>query len=86
MKKTSKNIKELGVNKQYTQVRLANLIDVIANHINLIENGKSKESLDVFYKLSKIFGIMINELLDIDCISIISDKDMDLIYNFINSL
>ena len=63
LKKIGNRIKKLRVDKQYTQAQLAKSIDVTTNYISLIENGKGKASLNVFYKLSIIFDITINELL-----------------------
>lgn len=68
--KIGKKIEKLRASKQYTQADLAYKIDVTTNYISLIENGKSKGSLELFYKLSKEFGITINELLDEDEITI----------------
>ena len=42
-----------------TQARLAKLVGVSQPHINDIENGKSKASIDVLFRICDVLGIEI---------------------------
>ena len=43
-----------------TQARLATLVGVSQPHINDIENGKSKASIDVLFRICDVLGIEIS--------------------------
>ena len=52
--------------KDITQEELANLIDVSRQTINSIENNRYVPSTVLALKLSKVFGISVNELFELD--------------------
>ncbi len=57
-------IKELRKQKSYSQEQLANLASINKSYISLIENGKTKVSLEIMNKLAKAFEIEIDQLFD----------------------
>lgn len=54
-----KLIKERRTAMGLTQARLAKLVGVSQPHINDIENGKSKASIDVLFRICDVLGIEI---------------------------
>ena len=54
-----KLIKERRTAMGSTQARLAKLVGVSQPHINDIENGKSKASIDVLFRICDVLGIEI---------------------------
>ena len=54
-----KLIKERRTAMGLTQARLAKLVGVSQPHINDIENGKSKASIDVLFRICDVPGIEI---------------------------
>ena len=52
--------------KDITQEELANLIDVSRQTINSIENNRYVPSTVLALKLSKVFGISVNEIFLLD--------------------
>ena len=55
-----KLIKERRTAMGLTQARLATLVGVSQPHINDIENGKSKASIDVLFRIRDVLGIEIS--------------------------
>jgi transcriptional regulator with XRE-family HTH domain len=65
MSKISHRIKELRESLGISQQRLAELLGVLRPTISQIENGERKISAEELIKLSEIFGISIESLLDL---------------------
>ncbi len=57
MVKTGNRIKELRVERGLTQTQLGKLLGVKTNTVSQYENGLSKTSIDILFKLSIIFEI-----------------------------
>lgn len=55
-------IKEFRKQRKVTQDDLARAVDVTRQTIISLENGKYNASLQLAYKLSKFFGVYIEEL------------------------
>lgn len=66
MSSLSGKIRELRIKNNYSQNKLAGLIGVSNNYVNMWENGKRIPSVDSLEKLSNIFNIELNELLNMD--------------------
>ncbi len=72
MKPKYKNLYEkFGLNvvyyrkrKKYTQLQLAELVDIDRSHISAIELGNVGVSFDVVFKLCEVLGISPKELFD----------------------
>lgn len=57
-------IKELRIQKSYSQEDLAKLASITKSYISDIENGKRNVSLKVIDKLAKVFEVEINKLFE----------------------
>lgn len=57
-------LKELRADRNMTQADLADLLDVSRQTVNAIEKGKFDPSLPLAFKLSKLFGLQIEEIFD----------------------
>ena len=57
-------LKVLRAEHNYTQARLAELLDVSRQTINAIEKGKFDPSLPLAFKISKLFELPIEEIFD----------------------
>jgi len=55
--KDYQKIKQLRLEKKWTQVHLAEELGVHITHLNRIENGKSTPSLKLLKKVAKVFGV-----------------------------
>ena len=64
MSKISENIKNLRLYNNMTQEKLAEKLSVTRQTVSCWENGKSEPDIETLMKLSKIFDININELLN----------------------
>jgi len=64
MSKISENIKNLRLSNNMTQEKLAEKLSVTRQTVSCWENGKSEPDIETLMKLSKIFDININELLN----------------------
>ena len=56
------NIKIERLRKKYTQMQLAEIIDVHNDTIQKIENGKQNPSALILYDISKALGVTIDSL------------------------
>lgn len=65
----AENIKRLRKNHKWSQGQLADRIDTHVSHVNRIETGKYKPSVDVLMKLSEVFEVSLDYL--------VSDTDED---------
>jgi len=74
------NIKRLRKQKGWSQTELAEQIGSHLSHINRIETGKYKPSVDVLVKLADVFDVSLNALVrdsDVDLKEItVEDKDL----------
>lgn len=55
-------IKQFREQKRYSQLYMANQLNISQSSYNKIENGQSQLSLDKFYQICKIFNISMDEL------------------------
>ena len=80
-------IKELRVEKKWSQEKLASLLYVNTSTINRWENGKRYPNLDDLYKLSGIFNISISELVAGEKISENNNSRIqDSVYKYIKNI
>jgi len=74
------NIKRLRKQKGWSQTELAEQIGSHLSHINRIETGKYKPSVDVLVKLADVFDVSLDALVrdsDVDLKEItVEDKDL----------
>ena len=97
--KISERIKKERIKAGYTQEQFAEKIGITPQHFSCIELGKSIPSLPVFFSISKVlnltledFGIRYNEQgnykLDrfIDLIKTFNDNELECYYNVIQNL
>jgi len=74
------NIKRLRKQKGWSQTELAEQTGSHLSHINRIETGKYKPSVDVLVKLADVFDVSLNALVrdsDVDLKEItVEDKDL----------
>lgn len=59
-------LKVLRAERNFTQANLANELDVSRQTINAIEKGKFDPSLPLAFKMSKLFGLAIEEIFEND--------------------
>ena len=57
-------IKELRTEKGYTQARLAQLLNIYDRTVSKYECGRGIPDIDILLKLSEIFEVSINEILN----------------------
>ncbi|MEN6385154.1 MAG: helix-turn-helix transcriptional regulator [Phycisphaerales bacterium] len=55
-------IKRARLEKNFTQERLAEIINITPIHIKQLESGSRKPSVDVLYKLAKTLNMSIDEV------------------------
>jgi len=63
LKQFGKNVKIARIRKDFTQENLAEIMDVSANYIAYIENGRQNMSLGKILELANALEININQLL-----------------------
>lgn len=64
LKQIAENIKILRKSKNWSQTELAEKIGVHLTHISRIENGKYNPSVDDLVKLSEVFEISVDDILN----------------------
>jgi transcriptional regulator with XRE-family HTH domain len=57
-------IKELRIQKKYSQEQLANLASISKSYISQIENGKTIVSVEIINKLAKALEIEMHKLFE----------------------
>ena len=57
-------IKELRTEKDYTQARLAQLLNISDRTVSKYECGRGIPDIDILLKLSEVFEVSINEILN----------------------
>ena len=57
-------VRELRIQREWTQAELAERLEVSRQTVNAIEVGKYDPSLPLAFKLSRVFGQHIHELFD----------------------
>jgi len=57
-------LKVLRAEKDWSQAKLADLLDVSRQTINAIETGKYDPSLPLAFKIAALFGMKIEEIFD----------------------
>jgi len=84
------NIKRLRKQKGWSQTELAEQIGSHLSHVNRIETGKYKPSVDVLVKLADVFDISLDALVrdsDVDLKEVtVEDKDLAQRIKLIESL
>jgi len=84
------NIKRLRKQKGWSQTELAEKIDSHLSHVNRIETGKYKPSVDVLVKLADVFDVSLDTLVrdsEVDLKEVtIEDKDLAQRIKLIESL
>ena len=70
-------LKKLRKEKNLTQQEVANSLEIVPSYYNMIENGErqSKMTLDMAQKLSRVFGISLEVVLQNEILNIISKKE-----------
>lgn len=68
-------LKELRETAGYTQEDMAEKLDVVVSHYNMMENGKRKISLDFAKKIADIFGKSIDEIFFADNFHNMTNKE-----------
>ena len=58
-------IKELRIDRDYTQVELANLLNITQRNYSYIETGKSDVPTQILIELSKIYGVSVDYILEL---------------------
>ncbi len=64
MKQIAKNIKKLRKSKGMTQAKLAEKLGLTRSSVGNYEKGVLLPSLPIAYKMSTIFGVSINSLIE----------------------
>ncbi len=59
-------LKVLRAERDMTQADLADLLQVSRQTVNAIEKGKFDPSLPLAFKLSKLFGLKIEEIFEVE--------------------
>lgn len=62
-KKIGENIARLRKQKNLSQYQVSQMADIDRSYLAEIEEGKANPSLKFLLKLSKVFGVSINEIL-----------------------
>ncbi len=62
-KKVGENIARLRKQKNLSQYQVSQMADIDRSYLAEIEEGKANPSLKFLLKLSKVFGVSINEIL-----------------------
>ena len=62
----AKTLKELRVEKGYSQTCLADLVGATKQNISDWENGKSETSFEMLVRLAKIFEVTVGQLLGVE--------------------
>ncbi len=57
-------LKVLRAERDWSQAKLAELLDVSRQTINAIENGKYDPSLPLAFKIASLFGLKIEDIFD----------------------
>ena len=57
-------LKVLRAERDWTQAQLANELDVSRQTVNAIEKGKFDPSLPLAFKVSRLFGLSIEEIFE----------------------
>lgn len=63
------NIKLIRQKKCYSQLYMANQLNISQSCYNKIENGQSQISINRFYEISRIFGLSMEELYNFNNLS-----------------
>lgn len=61
-----KKIRQIRVEKGFSQEKLSEKIDISPRHMCTIENGNSLPSIETFVKIAKILDININEFFNLN--------------------
>ncbi|MFA6897070.1 MAG: helix-turn-helix transcriptional regulator [Patescibacteria group bacterium] len=61
-KKFGENLRRIRINKNITQVEIANILGVDRSFVSNIENGKNNPTLSTITSLAKALNIPIDEL------------------------
>ena len=59
-------IKTLRKDKKISQEQLASILQINRNHLSRIETDKSEPTASILKDITKLFGISLNSLLDIE--------------------
>lgn len=62
-KKIGENITRLRKQKNLSQYQVSQMADIDRSYLAEIEKGKANPSLKFILKLSKVFGVSVNEIL-----------------------
>ncbi len=57
-------LRELRAEREWSQARLAELLDVSRQTVNAIENGKYDPSLPLAFKLARLFECRIEDIFE----------------------
>jgi len=57
-------IKEIRKKKGFTQIQLANKVDITNVYLSYLENGARKPSFDVLERIAQALGVTVNDLLE----------------------
>jgi transcriptional regulator with XRE-family HTH domain len=63
-KTIGKRIKEIRVQQQISQFKLAEMTDMSVSYISYIENAKKQASLESLIRISDVLGVTVDELLN----------------------
>jgi len=78
-------IKELRKSKNYTQEKLAELINLDISSISKVEQGLSTPSIPTFEKIAQTLGVEIKDFFDFSHLNKIDRKrEINRIYNSLN--
>lgn len=94
-----KKIRQIRIEKGFSQEEFSEKIDISPRHMCTIENGKSLPSIETFVKISKILDIDINEFFNLtpensdnlraeiyNLIQISTQKELNLIKDIIKAI
>jgi len=63
-------LKDLREDRDYTQKQIAEILCIRQNTYSQYENGQRQVPIDVLIKLSRIYGVSVDYLLDITDVSV----------------
>lgn len=74
-------IRQIRIERGFSQEKLSEKIDISPRHMCTIENGNSFPSIETFVKIAEILDININEFFNLT--SVKNDKLREEIYNLV---
>jgi len=77
-----KKIRQIRIEKGFSQEELSEKIDISPRHMCTIENGKSFPSIETFVKISQVLDIDINDFFNI---TVVNNNLRTEIYNLIQT-